>query len=109
MALQGEAKKAYQRELMRKRRAEKKGTEVVTVQPLPMDTQLRVSMEWDSEKYPNKRVFEIAVQRVARAQRYAQKFRHFIHQCDLKYQDVGWQYEHEGLPATRRKETHLVT
>jgi hypothetical protein len=109
MALSGEAKKAYQRELMRKRRAEKKGLEVVTVEPLPMAKDLRVTYEWDSEKYPDRKAFEIAVARVERAKRYAEKFPHLIRVDDLKYQTVEWQYEHEGLPSSRKKETHLVT
>ena len=102
MALTGEAKKAYQRELMRKRRAEKKGIEVVTVKPLPLAKGREVTVEYDSERFPNRKAFEVAVGRVERAKRYAEMFPHLIHAGDEKYQDLEWQYEHEGISATKR-------
>jgi hypothetical protein len=104
MALKGEAKKAYQRELMRKRRAEKKGVEIVTVKPLPMTPEKAVVVEWDKGKYPVRKAFEIAVERAERAKRYAEMFPHLIHQSDLVFQDVGWQYENEGLKSAKAEE-----
>lgn len=104
-----EEKKEYFRQKQAERRAKTGARVVVTVQPLPLDNELNVSMEWDAEKYPNRRAFEIAVARVARAQRYAAMFPGRIHGDDIKFQKLEWQYENEGLPSVRRKETHLVT
>ncbi len=72
-------------------------TEGVTITP-------NVTGEWDKEKYPNKRAWEIAMDRVERAKRYASLFPTFIHQGDLKFQDLGWQYEHEGIPGSKQPE-----
>ncbi len=89
MALQGEAKKLYQRDLMRKRREEEK---------------LAKAAEWDKEKYPDRVAFEEAFVRVVRAREYAAKFPDFIHTDDLKFQDLDWQYRNEGLPFSKKRE-----
>lgn len=91
MALQGEAKKLYQRGLMRKRREEEK---------------ILREKEYDPLKYPVKEAWEIAVLRAERSKRYAEVLPEQIGPGDLKYQEVDWQYENEGLPATRRRETY---
>jgi hypothetical protein len=90
MPLKGEAKKAYQRELMRKRRE-------------TLKTEVAGDIEWDKDKYPVKAAWEIAIERVERAKRYAEKFPHLIHGSDLKFQDVDWQYLNEGVPALEHK------
>lgn len=98
--------KNYWRLKKREQRAKEKG-EVVVVQPIPMGRG-SVEMEWDSERFPNRRAFEIALERVVRARRYAGMFPQFIRDSDLKFQDIAWQYEHEGLPASRKPESTLV-
>ncbi len=60
-----------------------------------------VTVEWDREKYPERRAWEIAVARVERARKYAEMFPNMVHQSDLKFQEIGWQYENEGLPALK--------
>lgn len=94
--------KAYWRLKKREQRAKEKGLEVVTVKPLPMDKELKVTAEYDADKYPDKKAFEVALGRVARAERYAAMFSAMIHAGDEKYQTLEWQYEHEGIPATKR-------
>jgi hypothetical protein len=86
MALTGEAKTAYQRELMRKRREEDKEAK---------------ESEWDREKYPVRGAWEVAVERAARAKRYASKFPHLIRPSEIVFQDIGWQYENEGLKVIK--------
>ncbi len=61
-------------------------------------------MVWDREKYPVHRAWVIALERVERARKYAQMFPTFIHQGDLKFQDLDWQYEHEGIPSSKQPE-----
>ena len=56
---------------------------------------------WDKEKYPDKKAWEIAVVRVERARKYAEKFPQFVHASDLKYQDVEWQYLNEGIKSVK--------
>ncbi len=67
-----------------------------------------VTVEWDKEKYPERKAWEIAVVRVERAKKYAAMFPQFIHASDSKYQDLDWQYENEGLPSIRVKVTMEV-
>lgn len=92
------------REYMKRKREEKKLLTVNVTKEGNVN-----NLEWDKEKYPEKGAWEIAVARVERAKRYAEMFPHLIHASDLAFQDLDWQYEHEGLPAVRKKETHLVT
>ncbi len=61
-------------------------------------------MIWDREKYPVHRAWVIALERVERARKYAQMFPTFIHQGDLKFQELDWQYENEGIPACKQPE-----
>jgi len=61
-----------------------------------------VTVEWDKERYPNRKAWEIAVVSAERAKRYAGKFGHLIREGDLIFQDIGWQYENEGLKAVRQ-------
>ena len=59
--------------------------------------------EWDKLKYPVRVAWEVAVLRSERAQRYAKKFPDFIRPDDLKFQEVAWQYENEGIPFAERE------
>ncbi len=88
-------KSAYQREYMRKKREKAK----LETSGLTKDG--AVFAEWDKEKYPVRAAWEIAVQRMDRAKRYAEMFPNFVHSSDLKFQDLDWQYENEGLPAVK--------
>ena len=63
--------------------------------------------QWDEGEYPVRAAWEIAVQRVVRARRYAEKFPGRIAPSDLVYQDVRWQYENEGLKALQSKESKV--
>ncbi len=72
-------------------------TESVTVSPT-------VTGEWDKEKYPERRAWEIAMMRVDRAKKYAEMFPQFIHGDDVRFQDLEWQYVNEGIPACRQPE-----
>ena len=67
-----------------------------------------VTVEWDKDKYPERKAWEVAVVRVERAKRYAKMFPKFIRGDDIKFQTLEWQYENEGLPATKKPETHVV-
>jgi hypothetical protein len=93
--------KSYWRLKKREQREKAKGGEVVTVNPIPLDKKLQVSMVFDREKFPDKKAFEIAVERVSRAQRYAQMFPGLIRTDDAKYQTIEWQYENEGVKASQ--------
>ena len=59
-------------------------------------------MKHDKEKYPEKKAWEIAVERCERAKRYSDMFPDFVSPSDLKFQDIDWQYQNEGLPAIKR-------
>jgi hypothetical protein len=105
MALEGEAKKAYQRELMRKRRSNSGSNAVGSnavglTEEKPVGKTLMevlVGPDWDKAKYPVKAAWEVACERAERARRYAAKFPHLIQPRDEVFQDVGWQYENEGI------------
>lgn len=80
-----------------KKREQRAKANQVTVAPVPLDPELKVSVAYDREKYPNKKAFEIAVERSERAKRYAVKFPNLIGSDDLKFQTLDWQYRNEGL------------
>jgi hypothetical protein len=86
MALEGEAKKVYQREYMKRRRQQ----------------------EWDEKKFPNRDAWEIAVVRAEHAQVYAEKFPEHVRPSEECFQSVEWQYEHEGLPSVRKLKAGLT-
>ncbi len=67
-----------------------------------------VTVEWDKEKYPERKAWEIAVVRVERAKRYAEMFPNLVHGDDIKFQTLEWQYENEGLPSIKVKVTMEV-
>jgi hypothetical protein len=63
-----------------------------------------VTEQWDRKKYPVKEAWDIAVARAERARKYALMFPHLIFKSDLVFQDVGWQYENEGLKSAKAEE-----
>ncbi len=87
----------------------KKGGSVTTLEQTVTDEVKIVTpvTERDKEKFPNKMAWEIAMDRVERAKRYASLFPTFIHQGDLKFQDLEWQYEHEGIPGSKQPEPKI--
>jgi hypothetical protein len=93
--------KEQMREYMRKRREAKKGEkrELVKLKDKGVIRDVAVVEKWDKGKYPVRKAWEIAVARAERARKYALMFPHLIFKSDLVFQDVGWQYENEGLKA----------
>lgn len=73
--------------------------ETATQRTCPVDSRGGQSFSYDKKKYPNRGAWEIAVQRVERAVRYAQMFPNLIGSDDLKFQTVDWQHVNEGLKA----------
>jgi len=75
--LKGWAKKRYQRQYMRRQRE-----------------RLR-SVRWDQKKYPQRWAWERAVLRVVAAKEYREEQPQEFHNADVRYFDLGWQYENE--------------
>jgi hypothetical protein len=78
MALEGEAKKEYQRELMRKKREAAK---------------MEAASVWDEKEFPDREVWDMAVGRAYRAREYARKQPDKIGGGEERFQDIGWQYK----------------
>ena len=54
-----------------------------------------------------KEASEIAKARAEAARRYAEAFPGFVHAGDVKFQEVKWQYENEGVKAVRPIESKV--
>jgi hypothetical protein len=54
-----------------------------------------------------KEALEVARARAASAKRYAEAFPGFVHAGDVKFQEVKWQYENEGIKAVRPIESKV--
>jgi hypothetical protein len=54
-----------------------------------------------------KEALEVARARAASARRYAEAFPGFVHASDVKFQEVKWQYENEGIKAVRPIESKV--
>ena len=101
MAISGEEKRAYQRELMRKRRAEKKGLlrvevggqKVVLPEAEGSGVMLRVPARRPVEATDEEWV--LACERAERAVRYAEKMPEHVRPSEVRYQDPVWQWENE--------------
>jgi hypothetical protein len=55
----------------------------------------------------DKEALEVAKARAACARRYAEAFPGFVHGSDVRFQDVKWQYENEGVKAVRPLESKV--
>lgn len=98
----------YWREKKREQRAAKKMAATLTKVPekevAKTAPTAKLHSEWDSQRYPIKAAWDIAVERAARARVYAKKFPEHVRPNEEIFQEVSWQYDHEGVPAVTEKD-----